>query len=61
VLPGDGTLPLVALVRNLEAIGFRGPLSLELFSEALWAMDPVEAAKLGMSKVRRVLEQAHQP
>lgn len=58
VLPGDGVLPLAELLRDLQSIGFSGPLSLELFKRELWEQDPVEVAKLGMSKVREVIQRA---
>ncbi|MBM3475058.1 MAG: sugar phosphate isomerase/epimerase [Armatimonadetes bacterium] len=58
VLPGDGVLPLPQLLRDLRAIGFNGPLSLELFNRPLWERDPVEVARLGMSKIRAVIEKA---
>jgi len=58
VLPGEGVLPLPQLLRDLTTIGFRGPLSLELFNKDVWAMDPTEAAKLGMRKIREVIAKA---
>jgi len=53
VYPGDGEIPLDALFSALEETGYRGPVSLELFSEELWAQDPHAVAKTGFQKSRR--------
>jgi len=58
VLPGDGTLPLAALVRSLRAVGYHGPISLELFHRGLWERDAVEVASEGLRKMRAVIEAA---
>jgi len=60
VMPGDGILPLPQLIRDLDVIGFRGPLSLELFSRALWERDPLDVARLGVSKIREVIARAEE-
>ena len=36
VYPGDGVAPLDTVLSNLYYIGFRGPLSLELFNRRYW-------------------------
>jgi 2-keto-myo-inositol isomerase len=53
VYPGDGNIPLDALFTVLEEIGYQGPVSLELFSEGLWAQDPYQVAKTGSEKSRK--------
>ncbi|MBM3498700.1 MAG: sugar phosphate isomerase/epimerase, partial [Armatimonadetes bacterium] len=58
VMPGEGILPLPQLIRDLDAIGFRGPLSLELFNRDLWERDAVEVARLGMQRIRAILAEA---
>jgi len=58
VYPGDGILPLVQLLRDLRSIGFRGPLSLEVFNEDYWKQDPLEVAKTGLRKMRELIAQA---
>ncbi len=58
VLPGDGVLPLADLVRSLRAIGYHGPISLELFNKALWEQDPVEVAAQGLRKMREAIAKA---
>lgn len=44
VLPGQGCFPLREIVRRINATGYDGYYSLELFSPELWAADPFEAA-----------------
>ncbi len=56
VLPGDGHLDLQHYLSLLEQIGYDGYLSLELFSEALWRRDPLEVARIGLEKMRSVVE-----
>ena len=58
VLPGDGVLPLAEMVRSLRAVGYHGPISLELFSKALWEKDAVEVAAQGLAKMRQAIAQA---
>ncbi len=58
VLPGDGTLPLADMVRSLHAVGYHGPISLELFNEALWQRDPVEVAAEGCRRMRQIVQAA---
>lgn len=53
VYPGDGDIPLDELFAGLATTGYGGPVSLELFSEALWAQDPYKVAKAGFEKSRR--------
>lgn len=50
VYPGDGDIPLRQMNDVLAEIGYRGAISLELFSEALWARDPFEVARTGFEK-----------
>jgi 4-hydroxyphenylpyruvate dioxygenase len=45
VLPGEGCLDLSAIFGALEEHGYRGLFSIEMFSEELWALPPVEAAE----------------
>jgi sugar phosphate isomerase/epimerase len=58
VWPGDGVAPISKIMRILGEIGFRGPLSVELFSEVYWRMEPLEAASTGLNKTRAVVEAA---
>lgn len=56
VMPGDGHLNLRAYIDHLRTIEYRGWLSLELFSESYWQRDPLEVARIGMEKMRQVVE-----
>jgi sugar phosphate isomerase/epimerase len=53
VLPGEGAIDLVDFVREIDATGYEGPCSVEVFSESLRAMDERAAAKLAWDATRR--------
>jgi sugar phosphate isomerase/epimerase len=53
--PGDGDLPLAQMLKDLWKVGFRGPLSLEMFSDAEWKKSAAEVAKRGIEKMRAVI------
>jgi sugar phosphate isomerase/epimerase len=54
-LPGDGVADLVGWVRRLDDIGARAPLGVEVLSDALHALPPVEIARRVGDAVRRLL------
>jgi sugar phosphate isomerase/epimerase len=56
VMVGDGIADLPRVIANLRTIGYRGPLSLELFNKALWAKDPSEVARVGLDRIRALTE-----
>jgi len=56
VYPGDGVFDLRGMLRRLQAIGYGGWLSLELFREDLWRADPLEVAREGLRKMQQVVE-----
>ena len=56
VMPGDGHLDLRRMLALLRQVGYGGYLSLELFREDLWSRDPREVARLGLAKMRRLVE-----
>jgi 2-keto-myo-inositol isomerase len=58
VFPGDGVAPLGTLFQNLDAIGFRGMLSLELFNREYWNQDPLLVARTGLEKTREAVQKA---
>ncbi len=58
LMPGDGVLPLVEILSILRDGGFQGHVSLELFNEEYWAMDPFEVAKIGYEKTKAVVDAA---
>lgn len=58
VFPGDGVAPLTQIFRDLHAAGFRGALSLEVFSREYWSRDPLEVAREGLEKTQAAVERA---
>jgi len=56
VWPGDGVAPIATILDCLRHTHARPVLSLELFNRGYWEMDPLEAARLGLSKMRKVVE-----
>ncbi len=57
VFPGDGVAPLPKLIRDLLAIGYRGPLSIELFNPAYAQRDPLKVAQEALAKTQAVVRQ----
>ncbi len=55
VMVGEGQIDLAAEIAILRQKGYDGWVSLELFSEELWAQDPLEVAKLGMERLGELL------
>ena len=58
VYPGDGVAPLGEVFRTLNAIGYRGFVSLELFNTSYWKQDPLEVAKTGLAKLKTIADAA---
>lgn len=58
IYPGDGILPLVQLLKDLDSINYRGPLSLELFNREHWKQNPLDVAKTGLKKIMDLIVQA---
>ncbi len=56
VMPGEGEFDLRRYVDLLRQIGYNRFLSLELFREDLWAENPLEVARIGLDKMRSVVE-----
>jgi len=56
VYPGDGCAPIVTLLRNLQSIGYRGMLSLELFNRNYWQQDALTVARTGREKIQALVE-----
>ena len=56
VMVGEGIADLPRVIRNLRMIGYRGPLSLELFNPGLWAQDPLEVATRGIRAIQALVE-----
>jgi len=58
IYPGDGILPLVQLLKDLDSINYRGPLSLELFNREHWKQNPLDVAKTGLKKIIELISKA---
>lgn len=60
LFPGDGVIDLTGFLRALQAIGYTGGLSVEVFGAGK-NMTPEEAAKVGLSKSLAVFKKAGVP
>jgi 4-hydroxyphenylpyruvate dioxygenase len=58
ILPGDGDIPLAAIVNHLRHIDYRGCVSLELLNPQLWQIPPLQLGEIGMTALRKLLGQA---
>lgn len=56
VMPGDGCFDLRRLLTLLRQVKYNRWLSLELFREDLWSQDPREVARVGLEKMRTLVE-----
>jgi sugar phosphate isomerase/epimerase len=52
---GDGIADLPRVIANLRAIGYQGPLSLELFNRSLWSQDPLQVVQRGLDRIRALV------
>ncbi len=55
VMVGDGIADLPRVIANLRSIGYRGPLSLELFNRELWSQDPAGVIRRGLERIRALV------
>jgi 2-keto-myo-inositol isomerase len=55
-MPGDGPIDLKAELTVLREKGYRGALSLELFNAQLWSQDPAEVLRMGVERIRRLMD-----
>jgi 2-keto-myo-inositol isomerase len=58
IYPGDGIAPLKRLIQDLRAIGYQGPVSVELFNPDLSKQDPAVVAKAALEKTQAVIRAA---
>ena len=56
LLPGEGVIPLDAILGRLERIGFDGVCSVELFRPAYWERDPEELSRAAHGAACEVLK-----
>ncbi len=57
-IPGDGVAPVVAMLKKVWTLKYRGPLSVELFLPRLQQGDPAEAAAEVRRKCEAVMRRA---
>jgi 2-keto-myo-inositol isomerase len=55
LFPGDGVIPLKAIVAAVRATGYDGIASVEIFRPEYWARDPLAVAREAREKMARVL------
>jgi sugar phosphate isomerase/epimerase len=58
LLPGEGTADCVGLVRALDAGGAQCPVAIEVFSDELEQLGPIEATVRAADATRRILAEA---
>jgi len=58
LLPGEGDFDLRALLGTLADIDAVAPIGVEVFSDALHALGPTEAARRAANAARHILERA---
>jgi sugar phosphate isomerase/epimerase len=58
LLPGEGDINLLGLLRTLDELGSPAPVSIEVFSDELAALPPAECAWRTTTATRRVLKAA---
>jgi len=57
LLPGDGVIPLRDILRELKAIGFNGPVSVELFRPEYWEWEPEKLARVAKEKTEKLVKE----
>jgi sugar phosphate isomerase/epimerase len=58
ILPGDGDIPLAALLARLTEIDYRGHVSVELMNPQIWRIPPLQFGEVAMTALRKLLGQA---
>lgn len=58
LMPGEGIFDLVGMIRTLDAIGSKAPISIEVFSDTLSALPADEAARRCAETTRATLHKA---
>lgn len=56
LLPGEGHFPIGSLLRTLAAIGYAGPIGLEVFNDQLKSLEPAKVAARAMVALRRSVD-----
>lgn len=55
VYPGDGAAPIKQIIKDLSDMGGTKILSLELFNQEYWKNDPLNVAKTGLEKMKKMV------
>jgi sugar phosphate isomerase/epimerase len=58
LLPGEGDIPIVDIIRVLDEIGSRAPIGVEVFNSRHDAMAPADVGRQTAEATRRLLAQA---
>ncbi len=58
VFPGDGIAPITEILQSFKSVGAYPTLSLELFNKSYWEMPVDECAKMGLEKMKALVEAA---
>ncbi len=61
IFPGDGDFQLEPILRHLAAIGYAGPVSLELMNPQLWSIPADRVAEIGFRALERCLQAVQPP
>jgi sugar phosphate isomerase/epimerase len=57
VYPGDGSAPLIQILKTLKEMGGTKVLSLELFNKIYWAQDALQVASTGLQKMKKLVNE----
>ncbi len=55
LFPGEGTLPLAAMVSVLREKGYAGWYAIEIFNDEYWKREPKKLAEEAMTSMRKLL------
>jgi 2-keto-myo-inositol isomerase len=61
LLPGEGVIPLRPLLRRLEALGYDGVYSVELFRPEYWTWEPLHLARVARERLDALFAAADAP
>jgi sugar phosphate isomerase/epimerase len=57
VYPGDGAAPMKQILADIKNMGGEKVLSLELFNKDYWQQDALQVARMGLSKMKKLVEE----
>jgi sugar phosphate isomerase/epimerase len=57
VYPGDGAAPMKQILADIKNMGGEKVLSLELFNKYYWQQDALQVARMGLSKMKKLVEE----